>query len=99
MIRRPEKAGLPGLTLVAAALLLVGCGDRFFGAGNDGPPLPGERISLMSLTPEIETDPNARDIAIELPPALAGRGRAARPRQRPSRLPMAGGTGVVAVGR
>ena len=71
MIRRPEKAGLPGLTLVAAALLLVGCGDRFFGAGNDGPPLPGERISLMSLTPEIETDPNARDIAIELPPAQA----------------------------
>lgn len=67
MTRGPLRVGMSGLALGVAALLLAGCGDRFFGGGDDGPPLPGERISLMSLTPEIETDPNAQDITIELP--------------------------------
>lgn len=57
--------------IAAAAFLLAGCGDRFFGGGDDEPPLPGERIALLSSAEVIEPDPNADDARIDLPPPQA----------------------------
>jgi outer membrane protein assembly factor BamB len=55
---------------VALALALAGCesllGDWM--GESEGPPLPGERISVMRLEQELEPDPRIADLAVRLPP-------------------------------
>jgi outer membrane protein assembly factor BamB len=52
------------------ALTLAGC-ETLFGdwmGESEGPPLPGERISVMRLEQELEPDPRIADLAVRLPP-------------------------------
>jgi outer membrane protein assembly factor BamB len=60
--------GRIGLAL-ASLLALAACSgeDAWFG-GSEGPPLPGERVSVMLLERELSADPNLADLPIELPP-------------------------------
>jgi outer membrane protein assembly factor BamB len=54
----------------ALALALAGC-ESLFGAWmgeSEGPPLPGERISVMRLEQDLEPDPRISDVAVRLPP-------------------------------
>jgi outer membrane protein assembly factor BamB len=55
--------------VVAATLLatmaLAGC-DTFFGE-SEGPPLPGERISVLSLNRAMTADPSLSDLRVRLP--------------------------------
>jgi outer membrane protein assembly factor BamB len=55
--------------LLTCGLLLSGCGlgDTWFGE-SDEDPLPGERISIMSLDRTIEQDPSVSELEIKLPP-------------------------------
>jgi outer membrane protein assembly factor BamB len=57
--------------VLIAALALGGCGvfDSMFGAKKI--PLPGERISVLSLDRRLEPDPNLAKIAISLPQPVA----------------------------
>ena len=57
--------------LLIAALALGGCGvfDSMF--GDKKVPLPGERISVLSLDRRLEPDPNLAKIAINLPQPVA----------------------------
>ena len=50
---------------------LAGCSgdDTWFGKG-EGPPLPGERVSVMLLERELSADPSLANLPIELPPPL-----------------------------
>jgi outer membrane protein assembly factor BamB len=48
-----------------AALALAGC-DTFFGE-SEGPPLPGERISVLSLNRAMTADPSLSDLRVRLP--------------------------------
>ena len=51
-------------------LALAGC-DSLLGdwmGESEGPPLPGERISVMRLEQELEPDPRIADLAVRLPP-------------------------------
>jgi outer membrane protein assembly factor BamB len=50
---------------VLAALALAGC-DTFFGE-SEGPPLPGERISVLSLNRAMTADPSLSDLRVRLP--------------------------------
>ena len=59
--------------LTLAALLLAGlgaCGDtlRSILGTDDEPPLPGERISVLTLQQTLEPDPRIADLAVRLPP-------------------------------
>ncbi|MGH6960821.1 MAG: PQQ-binding-like beta-propeller repeat protein, partial [Dongiaceae bacterium] len=51
--------------LLAFPLLLAGC-DTFFGE-SEGPPLPGERISVLRLTRDLAADPALADLRVRLP--------------------------------
>lgn len=51
--------------LAAASLLLAAC-DTFFGE-EDGPPLPGERISVLRLNRTLVADPAISDLRVRLP--------------------------------
>ena len=51
--------------LAAATLPLAGC-DYFFGA-SEGPPLPGERISVLKLNSALAVDPDAAKEDVALP--------------------------------
>jgi len=56
---------LRSLTALAAmTLLLAGCG--LFGE-SDGPPLPGERISVLRLNRDLVPDPALTDLRVRLP--------------------------------
>ncbi len=48
-----------------AALILAGC-DTFLG-GSEGPPLPGERISVLNLDQTLVADPTLADLRVRLP--------------------------------
>jgi len=52
-----------------AALGLSGC-DTIGGLFDDkeAPPLPGERISILALEPQIAPDPEIQDVSVVLPP-------------------------------
>ena len=65
MSRRPTlpRAGVAALVLLA----LAGCGDTWFGRGEEGAPLPGERISVLLLDRALEADPALADEAMSLP--------------------------------
>lgn len=73
MIRRG-----PGGVLAAAALsvLLSGCGmfseGGWFG-GDEEPPLPGERVSVLELERAVEPDPTLAATPVVLPAAMANR--------------------------
>lgn len=67
-VRRPRGrfAVIPtALALLIAALPLAGC-DLFFGA-SDGPPLPGERVSVLKLNSALVVDPEAAQQQVALP--------------------------------
>src|SRR5215475_3935183 len=51
--------------LATTALLLAGC-DTIFGE-SDGPPLPGERISVLRLNRDLVADPALTDLRVRLP--------------------------------
>ncbi|MHA1570447.1 MAG: outer membrane protein assembly factor BamB family protein, partial [Alphaproteobacteria bacterium] len=56
---------------VGAVVFLGGCGlfsdDGWLGGNNDGPPLPGERISVLLLDRDLEPDPELVNSIVELP--------------------------------
>ena len=52
-----------------ALLPLTGC-DTFFGE-NEGPPLPGERISVMKLNRSLVPDSGISDLRVRLPQPYA----------------------------
>src|SRR5262245_16097045 len=55
--------------LLAATFGLAAC-DTFFGE-SDGPPLPGERISVLRLNRTLVPDPNLSDLRVRLPEPYA----------------------------
>jgi outer membrane protein assembly factor BamB len=55
--------------LLAAALSLAAC-DTFFGE-DEGPPLPGERISVLRLNRTLVPDPALSDLRVRLPEPYA----------------------------
>ena len=55
--------------LAAASLSLAAC-DTFFGE-DDGPPLPGERISVLRLNRTLVADPAISDLRVRLPEPYA----------------------------
>ncbi len=53
-----------GLCLTVAA-----CGlPDFLGEGDDGPPLPGRRIAILTLDRGLDADPSIQDAEVRLPP-------------------------------
>lgn len=63
-------AAAPALSaLLLAAVALAGC-DTFFGE-SEGPPLPGERVSVLKLDSALVVDPEAAGQPVVLPPATA----------------------------
>ena len=58
------------LLTAGAALVLAGCGDTWFGGGEDAPPLPGERISVLLLERTLEPDPELASEPVVLPQPL-----------------------------
>lgn len=56
-------------TVLVAALGLSGC-DSFFGE-SEGPPLPGERISVLRLNRSLIADPAISDLRVRLPEPYA----------------------------
>lgn len=58
--------------LMAAVLLLAGCGsDSYFGTP-EAPPLPGTRIAILEQSGDAKPDPSAGEIRPALPPAIEG---------------------------
>ena len=52
-------------TLAVLLLTSVGC-DTWFGS-TDGPPLPGERLPVLTFEDRLEPDPRIADLAVRLP--------------------------------
>lgn len=48
---------LRAVLATVAAVTLAGCGDTWFGGGEEDAPLPGERISVLLLERTLEPDP------------------------------------------
>jgi outer membrane protein assembly factor BamB len=68
-MRRRGTAALARGIACAAALTLAGCEYLPDWLGeNEGPPLPGERISVLSLDESLEPDPRIADLEVRLPP-------------------------------
>ncbi len=72
-MRRFVRRGLRLTTVAVLALGLGGCGgfsfdtlEDWFGE-NEGDPLPGERISVLSLDDSLEADPKIADLPVKLP--------------------------------
>jgi outer membrane protein assembly factor BamB len=63
------RKGLSMAVLLAAAFGLTAC-DTFFGE-EDGPPLPGERISVLRLNRTLVPDPALSDLRVRLPEPYA----------------------------
>lgn len=62
MTRRPHVLAL------LPVLLLAGCGGGWFGGGEDDPPLPGRRVPVLLLEPELRPDPSVEHVTVTLPP-------------------------------
>jgi outer membrane protein assembly factor BamB len=60
--------GRAGLALTGILALAACSGDDVWFGASEGPPLPGERVSVMLLERELTADPNLADLPIELPP-------------------------------
>ncbi|WGF89133.1 outer membrane protein assembly factor BamB family protein [Marinivivus vitaminiproducens] len=56
------------IALLGLAALLAGCGN--FLAVDEPPPLPGERMPVLLLEPELQPDPRLAEIRIQLPPPV-----------------------------
>ena len=69
-----------GLLVLPLGLLTACSGGNWFGGGEEGPRLPGERISVMLLERELAADPQLAGLQVSLP----------RPRQNAD-WPQAGG--------
>jgi len=63
------RKGLSMAALLAAAFGLAAC-DTIFGE-QDGPPLPGERISVLRLNRTLVPDPALSDLRVQLPEPYA----------------------------
>jgi outer membrane protein assembly factor BamB len=63
------RKGLSMAALLAAAFGLTAC-DTLFGE-SDGPPLPGERISVLRLSRTLVPDPALSDLRVRLPEPYA----------------------------
>jgi outer membrane protein assembly factor BamB len=66
---RAEKGGTPARLLVPLLVLLMLAGCDWF--ADKKQPLPGERISVLSLDRQLEPDPALASIPIALPPPVA----------------------------
>ncbi|MDP6341993.1 MAG: PQQ-binding-like beta-propeller repeat protein [Alphaproteobacteria bacterium] len=64
MMRGPAP---PILALLAAGLLLAACEMPDWLGEAEKPPLPGERISILSLDATLEPDPGIADLDVRLP--------------------------------
>lgn len=63
------------IALIAVlALLLAGCDSLNPFSSNDKTPLPGERISVMTGTPDLKPDPAISDVKVVLPPPEVNKG-------------------------
>jgi outer membrane protein assembly factor BamB len=60
------RAGGSLAAISFAALILAGC-DLFLGE-SEGPPLPGERISVLTLGRQLVPDPDLAGLEVQLPP-------------------------------
>ncbi len=49
-------------------LLVSGCGGAWFGGSESDPPLPGERIPIMTLDQALEPDAGLANLEVRLPP-------------------------------
>ena len=67
---RAPRRGRAVLTAGALTCLLAGCSSPLFdylGTTNTKPPLPGTRISVLTLKNQIEPDPRIQDLQVRLP--------------------------------
>lgn len=55
------------MAVTGVAAMLAGCGDTWLGGGEDEPPLPGERISVLLLERTLEPDPELAAEPVILP--------------------------------
>ena len=73
MIRTTTRLSVPAnrqwnwIATLALAVPLAACGAGFLGETKGGPPLPGERISVMALGSNLVPDERLADTPIELP--------------------------------
>ena len=73
------NAGLRSLLVVLPALALVACETT-------KPPLPGERLSVLSLDKQLEPDPEIASLEIRLPRPVVNSGRLTTRPNAPSSL-------------
>lgn len=62
---RGPRARWRAVLMLAAPLVVAACGDTFFAP--QAPPIPGERISILSLQQALEADPQIADLEVRLP--------------------------------
>lgn len=55
------------LCLVLVGLALSGCAGGWLGVGESEPPLPGERIAVMTFGKGLEADPGIAELEVRLP--------------------------------
>jgi outer membrane protein assembly factor BamB len=56
------------LSLMSMTAFLTACGlTDFLGESDEGPPLPGERISILAVDRGVRPDPELTDVAVQLP--------------------------------
>lgn len=67
--RETGRANIPAITVVCSLVLLGGCAG-WWGETADKP-LPGERISVMTLENTLTPDPRLADLAVRLPKPFA----------------------------
>lgn len=65
-MRSVKAASIPALPLVLAVALLSGC-NSWMGAKED-PPLPGDRVSVLSFDRQLQADPALAQVPMALPP-------------------------------
>ena len=59
---------MPALSSLLLTLLLAACGlTDFLGESDEGPPLPGERISILAVDRGVRPDPELTDVEVRLP--------------------------------
>lgn len=64
------RRALPLIALLALAPALAGCGDSWMG-DKEAPPLPGERVSVLTFDRQLQADPALAQNPISLPAPLS----------------------------